>query len=168
MRDIRRAIRYRRLGFDQALIFSKCSDRPALWAALSGAKKRIGIVTPNGKHLKRFGLINEWRHMPVEYAHSAQQHLHLAGAPDEVALRAKLEYHPPEADRAWALDWMQNSADSTAAGYLHLHAPSRWPSKYWPLANLVAFVQSARGKRSTFRCLSPQAAIRSRSISPAN
>src|ERR1700722_1484734 len=53
MRDIRRAIRYRRLGFDQAIVFSKCSDRPALWAALSGATKRIGIVNPRGKHLGR-------------------------------------------------------------------------------------------------------------------
>ena len=42
VRDIRRTIHYRRLGFDQAIVFSKCSDRPALWALLSGAKKRSG------------------------------------------------------------------------------------------------------------------------------
>ncbi len=46
----------RRLGFDRAIVFSKCSDRPALWAALSGARERSGLRTPQNERLGPFGI----------------------------------------------------------------------------------------------------------------
>jgi len=143
VRDIRRAIRYRRTGFDWAIVFSKCSDRPALWAVLSGAKKRTGLRSPHNAHLGRFGLINDWQWNSVHYVHTSENHLFLAGAPDDVAQRQKLEYHPPEADRNWAADWIRQRG-LTPGGYLHLHAAARWPSKYWPMANVVQFVRQAK------------------------
>jgi len=143
VRDIRRVIRYRRIGFDSAIIFSKCSDRPALWAVLSGAKKRSGLRAPRNAHLGRIGFINDWRFMANTYLHAAQHHLYLAGAPDDAAHHQKLEYHPPEPERNWAADWMRQRG-LTAGGYLLLHAAARWPSKYWPMANLAQFVREAR------------------------
>jgi heptosyltransferase-3 len=143
VRDIRRAIRYRRIGFDWAIVFSRCSDRPALWALLSGAKKRTGLLTVHNPHLGRYGLINDWQVNPTSYVHSAVHHLFLAGAPSAVADRQKLEYHPPEVDIAWAVDWMKKRG-LAAGGYLVVHATSRWTSKYWPMANLVEFIRSAR------------------------
>jgi heptosyltransferase-3 len=143
VRDIRRAIRYRRIGFDWAVIFSKCSDRPALWAFLSGAKKRTGLRTGNNPHLGRFGIINDWQVNSTHYAHTSEHHLSLARAPDDVAGRQKLEYDPPESDRAWAAEWMRQRG-LAASGYILLHATARWPSKYWPMANLVQFIKSAK------------------------
>ncbi|MCE0523770.1 MAG: glycosyltransferase family 9 protein [Methylacidiphilales bacterium] len=142
-RDIRRAIRYRRAGLDWAVVFSKCSDRPALWALLSGAKKRTGLRTVHNAHLGRIGFINDWQVNSIRYVHTSEHHLYLAGAPDDVAGRQKLEYRPPEPERAWAADWMRRRG-LAAGGYLLLHATSRWPSKYWPMANLARFIRSAR------------------------
>ena len=143
VRDIRRAIRYRRLGFDWAVVFSRCSDRPALWAVLSGAKKRTGIRTSHNAHLGRFGLINDWQVNSVKYVHTTEHHLHTVGAPDDVAGRQKLEYHPPEAQRNWAAEWMLQRG-LASGGYLILHATARWPSKFWPMANLVDFIRRAK------------------------
>lgn len=143
MRDVRRAIKYRRVGFDWAVIFSQCSDRPALWAALSGAGKRTGLLTPRNKRLGRLGLINDWIDYNSIDHHMVHQHLVVAGAPDGVAHDLKLEYHPPEADRNWAGDWMRQRG-LTGGGYLLVHAAARWPSKYWPMANLVEFLRRAK------------------------
>jgi heptosyltransferase III len=145
VRDIRRTIRYRRLGFDQAIVFSKCSDRPALWALLSGATKRRGLRTPRNTHLDRFGLINDWREHHALKVHTVRQHLFIAGAPDDAADQLPLEYVPPEEERTWAANWMRERGVKEG-GYLLLHAAARWPSKYWPMANLVEFVRSARKK----------------------
>jgi heptosyltransferase-3 len=142
-RDIRRTIRYRRIGFDWTIVFSKCSDRPALWAMLSGAKKRTGLRSPHNEHLGRIGFINDWRLMANTYLHASQHHLYIAGAPDDAAVHQKLEYHPPEAERAWAADWMRQRG-LNAGGYLLLHAAARWPSKYWPMANQVQFIKGAK------------------------
>jgi len=141
-RDIRRAIRYRRVRFDWTIVFSKCSDRPALWAALSGAAKRSGLRTPRNSHLGRIGFINDWREHHALKVHTARQHLFMAGAPDDAADQLSLEYHPPEAERAWARDWMRRR-ELAWGGYLLLHATARWPSKYWPMTNLVEFVRGA-------------------------
>lgn len=143
MRDIRRAIKYRRVGFDWAVIFSQCSDRPALWAALSGAKKRSGLLTPRNKRLGRLGLINDWIEYYSVQDHMALQHLLVAGAPAGAADNLKLEYHPPEPDRAWARDWMRQRG-LVDGRYLLLHAAARWPSKYWPMPNLVDFLRRAK------------------------
>jgi heptosyltransferase III len=143
VRDIRRAFRYRGMGFDQAIVFSKCSDRPALWALLSGAKKRSGLRTPRTEKLERFHIINDWRNNHATDFHTTRQHLLMAGAPDSAADQLRLEYHPPEPDRAWAREWMQRKG-VTEKGYLVLHASARWPSKYWPMANLVEFVRGAK------------------------
>jgi heptosyltransferase-3 len=142
-RDFRRFLHYRRTGFDWAIVFSKCSDRPALWAALSGAKKRSGLRTFKNAHLGRVGFINDWReHYPMRM-HTTRHHLFMAGAPDDAADKLALEYHPPEADRAWSQAWMRER-NLAKNGYLLLHAAARWPSKYWPMANLVEFVQKAK------------------------
>jgi len=145
VRDIRRTLRYRNVGFDWAIIFSRCSDRPALWALLSGAKKRTGIRTSNNAHLGRFGLINDWQINSVHYTHTTEHHLATAKAPDDVAARQNLEYHPPGPERNWAVDWMRQRG-LHAGGYLLLHATARWPSKYWPMANLVAFMRQYKSK----------------------
>jgi len=143
MRDFRRTFRYRGVGFDQAIVFSKCSDRPALWALLSGAKIRSGLRTPRNMHLGRFGLINDWREDHALKVHTVRQHLFMAGAPDEAAEKLDLEYTPPESEQSWAQDWMRGHGVE-GGGYLLLHAAARWPSKYWPMANLVEFVRGAR------------------------
>jgi heptosyltransferase-3 len=142
MRDIRRFLRYHRVGFDWAIVFSQCSDRPALWAALSRAKKRTGLTSRHA-HLGRLGLINDWQWDSVNHVHTVEHHLFLAGAPKGVAARQKLEYHPPEPDQAWAADWMRRRG-LDPGGFLHIHAAARWPSKYWPLANLAEFVRRAK------------------------
>jgi heptosyltransferase-3 len=143
MRDIRRAIRYRRAAFDWTIVFSKCSDRPALWAALSGAKRRTGLRSARNAHLGRIGFINDWQWDSIRYVHTADQHLFLAGAPDDDAGHLKLEYHPPEPEMNWAADWMRRRG-LAMGGYLLLHAAARWPSKFWPLANLARFIRGAR------------------------
>lgn len=143
VRDIRRAIGYRRIGFDWTIVFSKCSDRPALWAVLSGAAKRSGLRTPRNAHLGRIGFINDWREHHSLNVHTTRQHLFMAGAPDDAADHLSLEYHPPEAERAWARDWMRQRG-LAEGGYLLLHATARWPSKYWPMTNLVEFVRGAK------------------------
>jgi heptosyltransferase-3 len=142
VRDIRRAIRYRRLRLDWTIIFSQCADRPALWAALSGAKKRTGIIGHNA-HLGRIRFINDWKCESPRRLHTTESHLFLAGAPDDDADKLKLEYHPPEADSNWAAEWMRQRGLS-AGGYILLHAAARWPSKYWPMANLAEFIRGAR------------------------
>ena len=142
-RDIRRAIRYRKIHFDWTIVFSKCSDRPALWAALSGAPKRSGLRTPRNALLGRIGFINDWRENAFVNLHTVRQHLFMAGAPEDAADRLPLEYHPPEADRDWARDWMRRRG-LNAGGYLLLHASARWPSKYWPQANLAEFIRGAK------------------------
>jgi heptosyltransferase-3 len=142
VRDVRRAIRYRRVKFDWTIVFSKCSDRPALWAWLSGANRRTGLRTPRNEHLGRIGFINDWRSHHGEI-HTARQHLFMAGAPGESAEKFALEYHPPEPDRSWARDWMRERG-LTQGAYLLLHAAARWPSKYWPLSNLVEFVRGVK------------------------
>jgi heptosyltransferase-3 len=142
-RDVRRLIRYRQVGFDWAVVFSKCSDRPALWAALSGAKKRTGLLSVRNALLGRIGLINDWReHYPLK-VHTSRQHLFMAGAPEEAADQLALEYCPPSEDQAWAQDWRHDRGLANG-GYLLLHAGARWPSKYWPMANTVEFVRLAR------------------------
>ena len=143
-RDIRRIIRYRGIGFDWAIVFSKCSDRPALWAALSGARKRTGLLAMDNRHIARLGLINDWRSI-FSAIHTSRHHLLLAGARDDPADHLKLEYHPPEADRAWAKEWLRERKLG-ANGFVLLHAASRWPSKYWPMANLAQFIEKARAR----------------------
>ena len=143
VRDIRRAIRYRRIGFDWTIVFSKCSDRPALWAVLSGAKKRTGLRTGHNAHLGRIGFINDWQRNSTRRVHTVDQHLFLAGAPDDAADQLKLEYHPPEPERAWAAEWLRRRG-LAGGGYLLLHATARWTSKYWPMANLAQFIRGAR------------------------
>lgn len=142
-RDIRRAIRYRRLHFDRAIVFSKCSDRPALWAAISGAAKRSGLKTPRNRHLGRIGFINDWREHHWSKVHTVRQHLFMAGAPEDAAGQLPLEYRPPEDDRQWARDWMQRHGVAEG-GYVLLHATARWQSKYWPMENMVEFVRMAK------------------------
>jgi heptosyltransferase-3 len=144
-RDLRRTLRYRGVSFDWAVVFSRCSDRPALWAILSGAKKRTGIRTVHNPHLGRFGLINDWQVNSVNYVHTSEHHLYTVGAPDDVASRQKLEYHPPAAEQSWAADWARQRG-LAPEGYLLLHATARWPSKYWPMANLVDFIRQAKSK----------------------
>jgi heptosyltransferase-3 len=147
-RDIRRAFRYRRAGFDRAIVFSKCSDRPALWAAISGAGERIGLWTPRNQHLGRIGFINRWVRDHAMDNHTVRQHLMLAGAPPEAAEETRLVYQPPETERAWAEDWMRRR-NLKSGGYLLLHIGSRWPSKYWPAANWAELIRDAREKLDT-------------------
>ena len=105
VRDIRRALRYRRLRFDWAVVFSKCSDRPALWATLSGAPRRTGLTAQNKTHLGRLGMINDWFQNFAMDVPIAEQHLAVVDAPESAAAGLSLEYHPPEAEREWARDW---------------------------------------------------------------
>jgi heptosyltransferase-3 len=142
-RDLRRFFKYRRVGFDWTIVFSKCSDRPALWALLSGAKKRTGLETHHNKHLGKLGLINDWVHDLTQQGHTADNHFVLTGAPPGTARDRHLEYHPPAEDLAWGDEWMRTRG-LAPGGYLLLHAAARWPSKYWPMPNLVDFLRTAR------------------------
>jgi len=142
-RDMRRFMRYRRIGFDWAIVFSRCSDRPALWAALSGAKRRTGLRSDCTVRLGRLGFINDWRRNTRGFIHTSDFHLSLAGAPEDAADHLKLEYHPPEPERNWAADWMSQRG-LAEKGYVLLHASARWTSKYWPMANLAQFIRRAR------------------------
>ena len=142
VRDIRRVIRYRSLAFDWAIVFSKCSDRPALWALLSGAKKRTGLRSNHNARLERLGLINDG-HWIFSNVHTSRHHLLLTGAPEDAADHLNLEYHPPEPERNWAAEWMRRRG-LAPGGYLLLHASARWASKYWPMANLAPFIREAR------------------------
>ena len=143
VRDARRFFRYRTIGFDWAIVFSKCSDRPALWARFSGAKKRTGLRSPNNQHLSRLRLINDWQWDSIRFVHTADNHLFLTGAPPEAAADLHLEYTPPAADQAWASAWLREK-NLLPGGYLLLHAAARWPSKYWPMENLADFIRIAR------------------------
>ena len=143
VRDVRRFLRYRALGFDRAIVFSKCSDRPALWAYLSGAKKRTGLGTPHNAHLGRIGLINDWHPDARQNHHTAENHLDLIGAPPDAVASLKLEYRPPAAEQAWASAWLRDK-NLLPGGYLLLHAAARWTSKYWPMENLAGFIRLAR------------------------
>jgi heptosyltransferase-3 len=144
-RDFARFLRYRKIGFDWTIVFSKCSDRPALWAFLSGAKKRTGLETPRNQHLRRFGLINDWIPDTTQYDHTVNNHFILTGASLREADRLHLEYHPPAADLAWAAAWMRER-HLVPNGFVLLHAAARWQSKYWPMANLADFIRRAREK----------------------
>jgi heptosyltransferase-3 len=143
VRDVRRAVQYRKLRFDWTIVFSKCSDRPALWAALSGAPKRTALRTPRNAIFGRLGLINDWHEHHAVNVHTVRQHLFLAGAPADAADGLPLEYQPPEVEKAWARDWARRHG-LTGTRYLHIHAVARWPSKYWPMANLVEFLRAAK------------------------
>jgi heptosyltransferase-3 len=143
VRDVRRFLRYRKVGFDHAIVFSQCSDRPALWAVLSGAKKRTGLRTPRNGHLGRLKFINDWREQHYLKVHTVRQHLFTAGAANGEGDALPLEYHPPEPDREWAQGWMKHRGVG-AGGFLLLHATARWPSKYWPMENLANFLHGAK------------------------
>jgi heptosyltransferase-3 len=142
-RDFYRAVGYRRLGFDWAIVFSKCSDRPALWALLSGAKKRSGLRSNGNALLGRLGLVNDWHADSRGRIHTCRQHLFLAGAPEEAADRLGLEYHVPPGESEWAAQWMKHRG-LAEGGFLLVHAAARWPSKYWPLPNWAPFIRGAR------------------------
>jgi heptosyltransferase-3 len=145
VRDLRRLFRYRRHRFDWAVIFSNCSDRPALWARLSGASRRTGLASQGKSHLDRFGLINDWFQNYSMAVPMPEQHLALAGAPPEAGASLKLEYHPPEPEREWAREWA-SVRGLAGRDYLLLHAAARWPSKYWPRPNLLDFLQQAHDR----------------------
>jgi heptosyltransferase-3 len=145
VRDFRRTMRLRRLRFDWAIVFSKSSDRPALWAALSGAAKRTGLDSGRGTHLGRIGLINDWVKNHALGLPIAEHHLALAGAPPGASYRLSLEYHPPESEREWAREWM-HERNLAGGRYLLLHATARWPSKYWPMTNLIEFIRGVKEK----------------------
>ncbi|MDD5262143.1 MAG: glycosyltransferase family 9 protein [Methylacidiphilales bacterium] len=145
LQDIRRAFRYRRIGFDQAIIFSQCSERPALWAWLSGARERRAWESLKAKRYGYWGWINQRRHGDPDAVHIVEQHLCLAGADFREARNFQLEYQPPVADREWATGWLQQQG-LRGRDYLLFHVAARWPSKYWPAANVIEFIKSCHSR----------------------
>ncbi len=141
--DARRAFRYRRIGFDQAIVFSQCSERPALWAWLSGATERRAWESPKAKRYGYWGWINRRIQSEPAAIHIVEQHLYLAGADFAEARNLSLEYDPPTADRDWASTWIQQQG-LRGRDYLLFHIAARWPSKYWPAANVIEFIKSCR------------------------
>jgi glycosyltransferase involved in cell wall biosynthesis len=136
VRDVRRALLYRHLRFDWAVVFSKCSDRPALWATLSGAPRRTGLTAQNKTHLGRLGMINDWFQNFAMDVPIAEQHLAVVDAPETAAAGLSLEYHPPETDREWARDWSRTETS--------LHFPRRI---YRPLCPRIPRLSPGRKPR---------------------
>lgn len=142
-RDIRRWKQFHDVGFDWALVFSRCSERPALWARLSGARLRSALLNENfPKLLSPLKMINEWRRYPRQVAHVVEQHLALAGAPEEEATSARLEYVPAPDALSWRDGWLRDH-DLKQRGYLHFHLTARWPSKCWPVEMVREFLELA-------------------------
>jgi heptosyltransferase-3 len=142
-RDIRRWRQFHAIGFDWTLVFSRCSERPALWARLSGAPVRSALLNENfPKLLSPFRMINNWRRYPVNVFHVVEQHLALAGAPAKAAESARLEYHPDTEALAWRDGWLKQNG-LKHGGYLHFHLTARWPSKCWPMSHVCDFLAVA-------------------------
>lgn len=142
-RDLRRWQLFRKLDFDWTLVFSRCSDRPALWAWLSGAKRRTAILGNLSMVWQTLKWINDWRHHPQWAGHVVEQHLAMAGASPEEAALARLEYTPAAEAIGWHAEWLRQHG-LTSRGYLHFHLTARWPSKCWPVEQVQAFLKLAQ------------------------
>ncbi len=143
-RDIRRWNLFRAVDFDWALVFSRCSERPALWAWLSRAPLRSALLNENFPTLLRpLRMINEWRRYPAWPVHVVEQHLALAGADEADKESARLEYTPAAEAVGWHAEWLAQHG-LTPGGYLHFHLTARWPSKCWPVGHVRAFLQQAQ------------------------
>lgn len=142
-RDIRRWSLFRSIDFDWALVFSRCSERPALWAWLSRAPLRSALLNENfPRMLRPLRMINEWRSYPLWPVHVVEQHLSLAGAAQADVDSARLEYTPAAEAVGWHAEWLQQHK-LTRGGYLHFHLTARWPSKCWPAEQICTFLKSA-------------------------
>jgi len=141
--DLRRALRYRGIGFDRAIVFSQCSERPALWAWLSGAAERRAWESTQARRHSQWGWINQRMESHPHARHMVEQHLHLAGADFHQAGNFPLEYHPPDNDRDWASAWLKKQG-LRGRDYILFHIAARWPSKYWPATNVIDFINSCR------------------------
>lgn len=143
-RDIRRWNLFRAVDFDWALVFSRCSERPALWAWLSRAPLRSALLNENFPTLLRpLRMINEWRRYPAWSVHVVEQHLALAGADEADKEFARLEYTPAAEAVGWHAEWLREHG-LTSHGYLHFHLTARWPSKCWPVEHVRTFLQRAQ------------------------
>lgn len=142
-RDVRRWQLFRAIDFDWAIVFSRCSERPALWAWLSRAPLRSALLNENFPQLLRpLRMINEWRRYPAWPVHVVEQHLALAGAEQGEVESARLEYTPAAEAVGWHTEWLRQH-QLTRGGYLHFHLTARWPSKCWPMEQVRAFLKQA-------------------------
>lgn len=140
-RDIRRWRKFSKMGFDWAVVFSHSSERPSLWAFLSGAPKRTAVVLPKFPHLLRqTGWITEWMHHPDWATHTVQEHMALAGAPAREAGGYDLEYSPSKKARLWHDEWLLKKG-LLPGKYIHFHLTSRLMEKCWPAEHARKFIQ---------------------------
>lgn len=146
-RDLRRWRLFHQLNFDWTLVFSRCSERPALWAWLSSAKRRTAILGNLPACWRAMKWINDWRHHPLWAEHVVEQHLALAGASAEEAAQSRLEYTPAAEAVGWHAEWLREHG-LTSHGYLHFHLTARWPSKCWPVEHVRTFLQRAQKELS--------------------
>ncbi|PAW79117.1 MAG: hypothetical protein B9S32_03940 [Verrucomicrobia bacterium Tous-C9LFEB] len=143
-RDFRRWRQLSKMDFDWAVAFSHCSERPSLWAYLSGAPKRTAVVLKKFPHLlRRTGWINEWRQHPAWAQHTVEQHLALAGARPGESVHYDLEYRPSDEARQWHSKWRKQKG-LLWGEYIHFHLTSRLMEKCWPSEHARKFIQLSR------------------------
>ncbi|MDA3963181.1 MAG: glycosyltransferase family 9 protein [Planctomycetota bacterium] len=138
---LRRLVRELRAQHFDAVIDAQGLAKSALWAALSGAKIRIGHRPPRAREASWL-LSQERSPATAEHVIDQQRALSLPlltqrhpGRPWRFPLPAWAE------QRAWAQEWL-------AAHDLHhpwvLNVGAGWPSKVWPAERQAAFVAAAR------------------------
>lgn len=143
-RDIRRWRKFSKIGFDWAVVFSHSSERPSLWAFLSGAKKRTAIVLRKYPHfLRQTGWITQWMRHPDWAIHVVEEHLALAGALDSEVAHYDLEYRPSSEARQWHVGWLQDHG-LLWGEYIHFHLTARLKEKCWPVGHAIKFLRLLR------------------------
>lgn len=143
-RDIRRWRQFSKIGFDWAVVFSHSSERPSLWAFLSGARKRTAIILRKYPHfLRETGWITQWMRHPTWAHHVVEEHLALAGALSGEAEQYDLEYTPSNEARQWHAGWMERHGLQRGK-YIHYHLTARLPEKTWPVHHARKFLHLLR------------------------
>lgn len=140
-RDFRRWKKLSGMGFDWTVVFSHSSERPSLWAYLSGAPKRTAVALKKFPHLLRqTGWITQWLQHPSWAQHTVEQHLALAGVRASEASSYDLEYHPLPKAQQRHHEWLKQNGLARGE-YIHFHLTSRLREKCWPVEHARRFIQ---------------------------
>lgn len=143
-RDFRRWKVLSKMKFDWAVVFSHSSERPSLWAFLSGAPKRTAIVLRKYPlFLRQAGWITQWTQHPSWAYHVVEEHLALAGASSDEIASFDLEYNPSNEACQWHAAWLEQRGLSWGE-YIHFHLTARRKEKVWPVAHAQKLLRMLR------------------------
>ncbi|MDE2089895.1 MAG: putative lipopolysaccharide heptosyltransferase III [Gammaproteobacteria bacterium] len=138
----------RRRGFDLAINTTE-GDRGAILARLCGARRRIGIIKPDGDKTWRRALYTDTRTPPPGRRHTVIRNLALAPDPQSPRYRSvHLTFSEHDRDQVKAL--LAAQGWDGAAPLVHVHPTSRWFFKCWndgDVARVIDHLQSERGLR---------------------